>query len=88
MNLLTDLLEGGKTPGETVRYLLAPNLRPKKEEVTDAKLAQSQTKGEAEDEPSEFSYREAKEAIDSPELDRSQYNMVVYGLPNIVVIQQ
>ncbi|CAG2203029.1 Cilia- and flagella-associated protein 46 [Mytilus edulis] len=88
MAMLTNLLEGGKTPGETVRYLLAPNLRPKKEEVTDAKLAQSQTKGEAEDEPSEFSYREAKEAIDSPELDRSQYNMVVYGLPNIVVIQQ
>ncbi|XP_052099636.1 cilia- and flagella-associated protein 46-like isoform X4 [Mytilus californianus] len=85
---MKDLLEGGKTPGETVRYLLAPNLRPKKEEATDAKGVQSQTKGEAEDEPSEFSYREAKEALDSPELDRSQYNMVVYGLPNIVVVQQ
>lgn len=86
-----DLLEGGKTPGESVRYLLSPNLRPKKEENAAgeaSKTAASLGKGEGEDEPSEFSYRETKEALDSPDLDRSQYNMVVYGLPNIVVVQQ
>ena len=92
MNILfcfVDLLERGKTTGETVRYLLSPNLRPKKEDPTHAnEKRQSVAKGEAEDEPSEFSFREAKEVLDSPDLDRSQYNMVIYGLPNIIVIQQ
>lgn len=87
--VFVDLLERGKTTGETVRYLLSPNLRPKKEDPTHAnEKRQSVVKGEAEDEPSEFSYREGKEVLDSPDLDRSQYNMVIYGLPNIIVIQQ
>nr|XP_022339451.1 cilia- and flagella-associated protein 46-like isoform X3 [Crassostrea virginica] len=83
---MKDLLEGGKTTGETVRLLFAPHQRPQPKSETETEKAPTPDK--------EGEGKEGEETLDSkgPEekelqLDRSWYNMVCYGLPNLMVAQ-
>ncbi|KAK3094754.1 hypothetical protein FSP39_005768 [Pinctada imbricata] len=88
---MKDLLEGGKTTGETVRFLCNPGMRKvAKPEVEEAPPApptegggQEGEGGETEGEHTEAS----REEPEAPPVESSQFNMVCYGLPNLMVAQ-
>ena len=83
---ISDLLEGGKTTGETVRLLFAPHQRPQPKSETETEKAPTPDKeGEGKEGEETLNSKEAEEK--ELQLDRSWYNMVCYGLPNLMVAQ-
>lgn len=81
-----DLLEGGKTTGESVRLLFTPHQRVQPKTETENEKAPTPEKEGAENQGTERSddMRPDEKEI---QLDRSWYNMVCYGLPNLMVAQ-
>lgn len=94
--LLTDLLEGGLSTGECLRLLFAPYRRklpatnepePQSEETSEEKKNE-EGKGVAEEE-SQSSDQMTASSQEKKEIDiqRSWFNLVCYGLPNLIVTQ-
>ncbi|XP_065923991.1 cilia- and flagella-associated protein 46 isoform X6 [Magallana gigas] len=83
---MKDLLEGGKTTGESVRLLFTPHQRVQPKTETENEKAPTPEKEGAENQGTERSddMRPDEKEI---QLDRSWYNMVCYGLPNLMVAQ-
>ena len=100
MFCILDLLNGGMSTGEALRLLFAPYRRklPASEEAGEgedgkseagksqegSQRADSVTDGSQLSGRTETSEQEYKENID---LQRSWFNLVCYGLPNLVVTQ-
>lgn len=85
---LLDLLEGGKTTGETVRLLFTPNQREQpKTEVEEKPPSPNDPANEMGENPEQNMAEKESEGLKEPQLDRSWYNMVCYGLPNLIVAQ-
>ncbi|XP_056005172.1 cilia- and flagella-associated protein 46-like isoform X7 [Ostrea edulis] len=85
---MKDLLEGGKTTGETVRLLFTPNQREQpKTEVEEKPPSPNDPANEMGENPEQNMAEKESEGLKEPQLDRSWYNMVCYGLPNLIVAQ-
>ncbi|KAH3789472.1 hypothetical protein DPMN_167743 [Dreissena polymorpha] len=99
--MCTDLLEGGMSTGECARMLFAPHRRklPKPEETAPPEGADAGGKNEKDKEEDVKSVMEdsltdrslfsdktstVEESVDA---QRSWFNMVCYGLPNLIVTQ-
>lgn len=100
--IFSDLLEGGLSTGETLRLLFTPYRRklPSTEETTEPEPADEAGKTEEDenkeeqksvpDEQSELGEQISAHASDSKEivdLQRAWFNLVCYGLPNLIVAQ-
>ncbi|OWF46298.1 Tetratricopeptide repeat protein 40 [Mizuhopecten yessoensis] len=82
---MKDMLEGGRTTGESARLVFTPYRRRKPEEDKPADEAEEK-ESHREDERG-FSDRDFGAKEEMPEPEMSWYNTVCYGLPNIVVTQ-
>ncbi|XP_062591392.1 cilia- and flagella-associated protein 46-like [Saccostrea cucullata] len=85
---MKDLLEGGKTTGETVRLLFAPNQREQPKTEPEEKPPTPETAKEDGENQAEVTPAEKEPEVEQePQPNRSWYNMVCYGLPNLMVAQ-
>ena len=86
---IADLLEGGKTTGETVRLLFSPSMRkvtkPEGEGESPPGGGDEEKEEGGEDKSPENTQR-SKEP-EQPPVESAWFNMVCYGLPNLMVAQ-
>ncbi len=76
---ISDLLAKGLTTGQSLRYLAMPYRRPKDGETPDNGKNNSAANPEEE--------KELPEQDPETQMTRQWYNMVCYGLPNLMVTQ-
>lgn len=90
--LLLDLLEKGLTTGQASRLMFTPFRRKSPEEEENAEETGSQVKDQPEGEPEEKENETAEgegqvQPEEKLEMKRGWFNMVCYGLPNLIVTQ-
>ena len=94
-SFLTDLLAKGKSTGETARLMFIPNKRRDEEKIEEQALAEAEEAkkggaGKTEAKPAtDDNNEEVASVVEDPplEMGRHWFNMICYGLPNLVVTQ-
>ena len=92
-----DLLEKGKTSGQTVRRLFTPHQRYMEEKEAEDTQDEAASQGKGQSESGSGQDKEEGHMTDEPDqldemeerfkMKRGWYNMVCYGLPNLMVTQ-
>lgn len=88
---LSDLLEAGKSTGETTRLIFTPYRRKSEEEANVESSEVKKSSDNSTDQEESESHR-SQEVMDrtqaeEPVAQMSWYNLVCYGMPNLVVTQ-
>ena len=84
-----DLLAGGLTTGQAVRLLIAPQQRkkPETEEAAQAKVEENKDKEEGDEDDKKEDDDKLVKDEEPTNIKRNQFNMICYGLPNMMVTQ-